>query len=67
MKAILSLTLVLAVVAFALIGVLTISGVLTIEDAIPPLLKSEAVILFVGGCSMLLVKLASNRDGGKGP
>lgn len=61
MKAVLTLTLILAVVVFAVIGTLTIIGLMSLNDAVTLLLKAEAVIIFLGGCSALLVKLTSNR------
>lgn len=61
MKAVLTITLVLAIVTFAGIGALTIIGMMTMDDAIALLLKSEAVIIFLGGCSAILAKLADKR------
>jgi len=61
MKAVLTLTLILAVVVFAVIGSLTIIGLISMNDAVTLLLKVEAVILFLGGCSALLAKLTGNK------
>ena len=57
MKQILTITVVLAVLALALVGCLFIFDVMSYEDAMSNLLKVVGVILLLGVCSAVIAAL----------
>ena len=57
MKQILTITVVLAVLATALVGCLFIFDVMSYEDAMSNLLKVVGVILLLGVCSAVITAL----------
>lgn len=57
MKQILTITVVLAVLASALVGCLFIFDVMSYEDAMSNLLKVVGVILLLGVCSAVITAL----------
>jgi len=63
MKSILLVTLIFAVIGFAVIGCLYIFDVKTMEQSTSLLLQVEAAILLLGGCSALIALLTrANKD-----
>jgi len=61
MKPIVTITVLLAILAFAIIGVLYIFEMITVDSATSTLLKVEAAIILLGGCSALVALLTKSR------
>lgn len=57
MKPIVTITVLLAILAFAIIGVLYIFGMISADSATDILIKVEAAIILLGGCSALVALL----------
>ncbi len=62
MKNIIIMTVFLAIVAFAIIGSLTIFDIMAMEASISVLIKVEAAIFLLGGCSALLALPTGRKD-----
>ena len=62
MKPILLVTLVLAIITLAIVGCLTIFGIITMEAATSFLIKAEAVIILLGGCSAVISLLVGGAN-----
>lgn len=54
MRTIITITVLLAILAFAIIGVLYIFELVTMDVATSTLIKVEAAIVLLGGCSALI-------------
>lgn len=61
MKPIVTITVLLAILAFAIIGVLYIFEMITVDSATSTLIKVEAAIILLGGCSALVALLTGSR------
>ena len=57
MKPIISITALLAILALAIIGVLYIFEMISVDYATSTLIKVEAAIILLGGCSALVALL----------
>ena len=61
MKPIVTITVLLAILAFAIIGVLYIFEMISADSATDTLIKVEAAIILLGACSALVALLTRSR------
>ena len=61
MKPIITITVLLAILALAIIGVLYIFEMISVDYATSTLIKVEAAIILLGGCSALVALLTSSK------
>ena len=61
MKPIISITVLLAILALAIIGVLYIFEMISVGYATSTLIKVEAAIILLGGCSALVALLTRSE------
>lgn len=61
MKQIIVITIVLALLAFAIVACLFIFEIVSYENALSNLLKVEAAIILLGGCTALIALLVGGK------
>ena len=61
MKPIITITVLLAFLSLAIIGVLYIFEMISVDYATSTLIKVEAAIIFLGGCSVVVALLTGSK------
>ena len=61
MKPIITITALLAILALAIVGVLYIFEMISVDYATSTLIKVEAAIILLGGCSAVVALLTSSK------
>ncbi len=61
LETIISTTLILAIIGIAIVGCLSIFGVLSMEQSKSMLIKTEAALLLLGGCAALIALVTGKK------